>query len=121
MTDPQSLGKSGEDLAASYLKKKDYRIAFRNWRWGKHEIDIVAENQEYIVFVEVKTRSRDFITDLNTVIPKSKQQSIITAADGYIRRFAVDKSARFDLITIVGTGDDTVVDHIEDIFYVTLR
>ena len=121
MTDPHELGKSGEDLASAYLREKGYRIAFKNWRWGKHEIDIIAENDEYIVFVEVKTRSRDFMVDLNTVISRSKQQSIVTAADGYIRRFGVDKTARFDLITIIGSGKDQNMEHIEDVFYVTLR
>jgi putative endonuclease len=121
MTDAHSLGQSGEDLAASWLRKKGYRVAFRNWRWGKHEIDIVAENNEYIIFVEVKTRSSEFMTDLGTLISKTKQQSIIWAADGYIRRFGVDKPARFDAITIVGEGEEQKLEHFEDIFYVTLR
>ena len=121
MTEAHTLGQNGEDQASSYLRKKGYIITFRNWRWGRHEIDIIAEIDEYIVFVEVKTRSRDFMTDLGTVISKSKQQSIIFAADGYIKRYSIDKPARFDIITIVGTGEEQVVEHLEDVFYPTLR
>jgi putative endonuclease len=121
MTDPHSLGQSGENQAASFLAKNGYRIACRNWRWGRNEIDIIAENEDFIVFVEVKTRANDFLTDLGTVIPRSKQQAIILAADGYIRKFRVDKNARFDLITITGTEVEQKIEHIEDVFYATLR
>lgn len=47
----------GEDAAARYLKKKGYKITARNYRTPHGELDIIAENKEYIVFVEVKTRN----------------------------------------------------------------
>ena len=51
------LGIKGEEAATAFLKDKGYRILERNWRMHRHEIDIVAEDDEYIVFVEVKTRT----------------------------------------------------------------
>ena len=121
MADSHNLGQSGEDIAAEFLRKKGYRILFRNWTWGKHEIDIIAGKDDIVAFVEVKTRSEEFMVDLGTVISRAKQQSIIFAADGYIKRFSVDCVSRFDLITIVGKEDDQKIEHIEEAFYPTLR
>jgi putative endonuclease len=121
MADFHLLGQNGEEVATEFLKKKGYKILFRNWKWGKHEIDIIASISDVVVFVEVKTRSEDFMVDLGTVISRSKQQSIILAADGYIKKFNVDKESRFDLITIIGKGENQKIDHIEDVFYPTLR
>lgn len=121
MSESHELGISGEDLAAAYLKKNGYSILFRNWSWGKNEIDIVASKNNLIIFVEVKTRSSDFAADLRTLVPVSKQKAIIFAADGYIRRFGVDKESRFDIITIVGKDGEQTIEHIEEAFYPTLR
>jgi putative endonuclease len=121
MADSHILGQNGEDLAAEFLKNKGYKILFRNWTWGKHEIDIIAGKDDTVVFVEVKTRSDEFMVDLGTVISRTKQQSIIFAAEGYIKRFNIDKVSRFDLITITGKDENRKIDHIEEVFYPTLR
>ena len=52
----QSLGRQGEAEAARYLRRRGWRIAARNWRAGRDELDIVARDGENLVFVEVKTR-----------------------------------------------------------------
>ena len=51
------IGKSGENQAAEYLKSMGYSITAQNWRQGKYEVDIIAENETVILFVEVKTRT----------------------------------------------------------------
>jgi putative endonuclease len=121
MADSHILGQKGEDIATDFLKKAGYRILFRNWNWGKHEIDIIAENNEFIVFAEVKTRSDDFQMHPATAITNAKQKSIIFAADGYIQKFNIDKESRFDVITIIKSGESFEIDHIEGAFYPTLR
>lgn len=50
------LGKWGEDLAAEYLECKGYTIIERDWKSGRRDLDIIAQDGEVIVFVEVKTR-----------------------------------------------------------------
>lgn len=115
------LGKMGEELAAEHLKKKGYMILKRNWRSGMNEVDIIAENNEYIVFVEVKTRSEDFIMDPVTAVTKEKQRILIRLADSYIRWFNVSKECRFDVIRVIKKEDDFEIDHIENAFYPTLR
>jgi putative endonuclease len=121
MAESHNLGQKGEDLAALYLQNAGYKILYRNWKWGKHEIDIIAENKDLIVFAEVKTRTDDFQMHPLTAVTSEKQKSIIRAADGYIRKYNIDKDSRFDVITIIKKGGDFEIDHIEDAFYPTLK
>jgi len=72
MSESQSLGQKGETFAIEYLQKAGYKIRHRNWRSGKKELDIVAENKDYIVFVEVKTRNKESRFDVITVITKGE-------------------------------------------------
>ena len=55
-TEKQLQGFAGEDMAANLLRQKGYRILERNWRCGHLEVDIIAETDDYLVIVEVKTR-----------------------------------------------------------------
>ena len=121
MADPKSLGQTGENKAVEYLKNTGYRILKRNWRSGKLEIDIIAENKDFIVFVEVKTRSEDYMEDPKTAINREKQRSMIYAADNYIRFNNIDKESRFDVVIVIKKGEDYEIDHIENAFYPTLR
>lgn len=121
MAESHDLGKKGEDLAVDHLRQAGYKILFRNWKWGKNEIDIIAEHANQIVFVEVKTRTDDFQMHPVTAINREKQKSIIYAADGYIQKYSIDKESRFDIIIIIKKDEIFEVDHIEDAFYPTLR
>lgn len=121
MAESHSLGHQGEEFAASFLKSKGYRILHRNWVSGKKELDIVVENNEYVVFVEVKTRAYDMKLQPGDLVPREKQKLMIFAADAYIRRYNINKESRFDVITVISKGEDFEVDHIENAFYPTLR
>ena len=121
MAESHNLGQKGEDLAADHLKKNGFKILSRNWKWGKHEIDIIAENNDFIVFAEVKTRTDDYQMDPVTAITREKQKSIIWAADGYLQKYNINKEGRFDVIIIIKKGETYEIDHIEDAFYPTLR
>jgi putative endonuclease len=121
MSESHELGQKGEEIAAGYLKDNGFRILFRNWKWGKNEIDIIAENKDFIVFIEVKTRSDNFQEDPRTAISNEKQKSIIRAADGYIQRFKIDRESRFDVMIVIRKNEEFEIDHIENAFYPTLR
>lgn len=121
MAESHNLGQKGEDLATDHLKKAGFKILSRNWKWGKHEIDIIAENKDLIVFAEVKTRTDDYQMHPVTAVTKEKQKSIIWAADGYLQKFKINKESRFDVITIIKNSDSYQIDHIEGAFYPTLR
>ena len=121
MAESHDLGKKGEELAAEYLEKAGFSILNRNWKSGKLELDIIAENRDFIVFVEVKTRSEDFQMHPVTAVNRDKQRSMIYAAEIYIQRNYVDKESRFDIITIIAKGKAFEIDHVENAFYPTLR
>ena len=57
----RALGDLGEEAAAKYLRKNKIKVLERNYVYGPHEIDIVAENKEFLIFVEVKTRGENYI------------------------------------------------------------
>ena len=120
MAESHSLGQMGENLAAEHLTNNGYRIKHRNWKSGKNEIDIVAENKDFIVFVEVKTRSEDFHLHPANAVTTPKQRTIILAADNYISRYNINKESRFDIITVISNGFSHTIDHIENAYYPTL-
>jgi putative endonuclease len=121
MAESHDLGQKGEDLAVDHLKKAGFKILFRNWKWGKNEIDIIAENKDFIIFVEVKTRTIDFQMHPLSAINREKQKSIVRAANGYLQKFNVDKEGRFDIITVIKSVESYQIDHLESAFYPTLR
>lgn len=120
MGDAASLGTRGEEIAAGWLRQKGYIIRDRNWRSGRHELDIVAENNENIIFVEVKTRSADYQVHPADAVNVPKQRTIIFAASNYIKKYNLEKEARFDIITVIFSGSGWEIDHIENAYYPTM-
>jgi putative endonuclease len=121
MSESRSLGEMGEDLAAEHLVSRGYKILHRNWRTGKKEIDIVAEDGECIVFAEVKTRSWDMQLHPGELITYDKQRMLIYAAENYIKKYNINKESRFDVVIIIIKDKNFEVDHREGAFYPTLR
>jgi len=120
MSDKHSLGPRGEELAAGYLTKQGYKIRHRNWRSGRTEIDIIAENDLCIIFVEVKSRSAGYSVHPSEAVNVPKQRTIIFAASNYIDTYGIEKEARFDIITVVFSGSAGEIDHIENAYYPTM-
>lgn len=109
-------GAWGEGLAAAYLREKGYVILERDWHSGHRDIDIIAQQNETIVFVEVKTRkSRDFV-DPVTAVDRQKQFNLLKAINNYIQYKHINAPFRFDVITIVGKpgNNNPEIQHIED-------
>lgn len=120
MAESHKLGKRGEEIALKHLTDNGYRILARNWSTGKKEIDIIAENDHFIVFVEVKTRMPDFQLHPRDAVSVPKQRNLIYAAQTWIERNCPEKEARFDIISIVTDGRMQEIEHIEHAFYPTL-
>jgi len=80
----RELGAIGEKLAKDFLKKKGYRIRETNFRCRQGEIDIVAERKDYLVFVEVRTRTGTAFGSPEESITSSKREKLVTAALTYI-------------------------------------
>jgi putative endonuclease len=121
MSQHNELGNKGEDIAASYLEELGYKIIKRNWRYGKDEIDIIAETGNFIVFAEVKTRSSSYFGDPEDAVDNQKQRFMVRAADAYVNQKEIDLEVRFDIISIIFDRGKQTIRHIEDAFYPTLR
>ena len=111
------LGKEGEDEAIRYLKKQGYRILHRNWRSGKKDLDIIAEFQEELIIIEVKTRRDIRFGQPEESINERKIRRIIASADAYIRKYCIDLPVRFDIISLIGTSSPLKIIHIQHAFY----
>lgn len=111
------LGLDGEEQACRYLTAKGYRIVHRNWRSGRHELDIVATDGEEYVFIEVKTRKGTEFGKPEDAVSNYKIRSIITAADNYLRIFRIDNPVRFDVIAIISDGRQFKIKHYEEAFH----
>ena len=100
------IGRFGEDLAAAHLIEHGFTITRRNYRAGRNEIDIIAENEQYILFVEVKSRS---VLGLDTpshygrpsrAVTYDKRERTLNAAGIYLRTHPTEKRARMDVIEL---------------------
>lgn len=114
------LGKKGEEIAANHLATKGYQIIERNWRFGKDEIDIIAEHENFLVVVEVKTRSTSYYGNPEEAVDEQKQRFLIRAANEYVLQKEIDLEVRFDIFSIVIESGKQSINHIEDAFYPTL-
>lgn len=98
----QQTGKWGEDAACTFLLEAGYFIKERNWRCRSGEIDIIAEHNRRLIFVEVRTRKLGsrFGTAAESV-DRRKQQQVRETAQVYMRSSGLaNPSIRFDVIAV---------------------
>lgn len=107
-------GKAGERYTAKYLAKNGYKVIAKNYHSRFGEIDIIAENAEYIVFVEVKTREAGSQVSPVEAVTPSKQRKIISTARLYLSQYPTSKQPRFDVSAIT-----TKNGKISDITYIS--
>ena len=106
----------GEDMAANYLESKGFIIRERNFRHKRAEIDLIAQKDNLLVFVEVKTRKSDTFGFPETFVSESKAKLIISAAEAYILHHNWLQIIRFDILAITLQAATPIV-HLEDAFY----
>jgi putative endonuclease len=121
MAEHNELGKQGEEIAVSHILKQGYKILDLNWRAGRNEIDIIARDKDFLVIIEVKSRSNDTFTEPEEAVTREKQQALIRAANAYIFRKNINLETRFDIISIIHNKNETRVNHLKDAFYPRLR
>ena len=109
-------GKKSEIIASQFLEKKGYKILEINHKNKVGEIDIIAQDKDYLVFVEVKARmTRSFGEPLEAVDYR-KQQKIRQVAELYlIMKRKMNANCRFDVISILG-NEKPEITHIQDAF-----
>lgn len=101
------LGRRGEDAAARFLDRRGYDIIERNWTCVAGEADIIARDGEFVVFVEVKTRSSCEKGLPSEAVDAAKRERYERIAALYLQGFdVVDVPVRFDVVSIVVMGTD---------------
>ena len=96
----QLLGSFGEDAAAAFLSKKGFTVIQRNFSCRLGEIDIIAEEGEYLAFVEVKLRKNADHGEAREFVTFSKQKRIIMAAKYWLSRHPTELQPRFDVVEV---------------------
>lgn len=104
-------GQKGEDIAAKYLTKHKYKILQRNFRTAHGEIDIVARDGDYIVFVEVKARQNDDFGAPREAVGIFKQQTIVKCAVAWLyQNKQYGAPTRFDVVEVLPSGVTLIKD-----------
>lgn len=100
------VGKLGEIEAARYLREKGFQILCANYHTRLGEIDIIASDRCYLVFVEVKTRCEDSLFLPREAVDKRKQLRIIKAAGQYLASNKTGLQPRFDVVEVITAKSD---------------
>lgn len=110
----QSVGRYGEDLATNYLQLHGFQILHRNYRTKAGEIDIVAEKNEVVYFVEVKTRSSDKHGKPYEAVNYRKQSHMKRCAEWYVLQNNFRKSKlKLAVISILIDGKTETINVYE--------
>ncbi len=117
MAEHNALGKKGEKLAVDFLVEKGYDILEKNYRYLKSEVDIIAQKENIVVAVEVKTRSTPEFGNPQDFVKPKQMQSLVKAIDHYVVNNDLDVEVRFDIVAIVTNKLGTKIEHLEDAFY----
>lgn len=117
MKNNQEKGKAGEQLAADYLEKNGYVIVERNYRYKRSEIDIIAEHEGVLVFVEVKARSSSNFGMPEEAVGEAKARKLMEGAENYILETDWKGDIRFDIISIMLKMPSTEIAHFQDAFH----
>lgn len=117
MAEHNELGKLGEELAVEFLQQEGYSILETNWFFDKAEIDIIAQKDNLLIVIEVKTRSsNDFGLPQDFVKPK-KIQLLVKAVNQYVEKNDLDVEVRFDIIAVTKQGNEFNIEHIKEAFH----
>ncbi len=115
-TPAQHTGQSGEDLAARFLEANGYQIIERNYRYRRAEVDLIAQKEQLLIFVEVKTRKNNNFGNPEDFVDHRKAAHIIAAADHYVHQHNWQGDIRFDIIAIL-TKPRLDIQHMQDAFF----
>ena len=112
-----TLGQEGEKIAMNFLEHKGYKIIDKNYRSKFGEIDIIATEGEYIIFIEVKARSAEslLIAPIEAVT-RSKQRKIIKTAESYLMLRPTERQPRLDVVCIIYDKGEYTVEHFESAY-----
>ncbi len=122
MAEHNLLGKAGEHEAVEFLVRQGLTVRETNWRMGKLEIDIIAQEPGMVLhIVEVKTRSTDEYFDPMRSITRAKKQHMVNSASAYINYYQLQCEVQYDVIIIIGSPGNFKLEYYPDLFVPRLK
>jgi putative endonuclease len=114
--DPNIRGRQAETLAWKYLQSRGLRLLQRNYRSRRGEIDLVLQDQDSLVFVEVRYRSESRFGSAAESVDRRKQSKLVACAQHYMQSYPklARQPCRFDVVSVGGSGD--AIEWIRDAF-----
>ena len=116
MAKHNKLGKDGELIAFMVLQRDGFTILETNWRFQKAEVDIIAQKDGLLIFIEVKTRGSKKFGNPSDSIDKKKISIYKDAVEGYLQQYPSELEVRFDVVNIIIGKDETEIEHIPNAF-----
>ncbi len=117
MAKHRHTGILGETLAVEYFFNQGYKILHRNWRHAHWEVDIIAEKEPVLHFIEVKTRRTKRFGLPEDNVNKKKMQNLVSAAEAFLYQFPHWKRIQFDILSITMLHNEPVEYFlIEDVY-----
>jgi len=110
------LGKDGELIAFMVLQRDGFAILETNWRFQKAEVDVIAQKDGFLIFIEVKTRGSKKFGNPSDSIDKKKISLYKDAVEGYLEQYPSELEVRFDVVNIIIGKDETEIEHIPNAF-----
>jgi putative endonuclease len=115
--DKKKTGNNAEDLAEQYLRNLGYEIVARNYTISHNEIDIIAKDGNYLVFVEVRSKSGDYYGSPEESLTASKKKQVRKAAELYlIEKPYINMLIRLDFIGVTFVNNKPVINHLKNAF-----
>ena len=112
-----ATGRLGEELASRLLESAGYTIIGRNFHSRFGEIDLIAKNERYLVFAEVKARTFGGLGEPAEAVNTQKMQRILKTAGYWMMTHTCELQPRFDVIEVIlKPGHAPECRHIEDAF-----
>ncbi len=116
------LGKAGEREAVDFLIRQGFTIRETNWRMGKLEVDIIAQEQGMMLhIVEVKTRTSDEHYDPMRSITEAKKRHMVASASAYINYYQLKCEVQYDVIILIGSEGNFRLEYYPDLFLPRLK
>jgi len=99
------FGKAGEQMAADWLDQRGFQLIFRNWKYGRYEVDIIACRESVLHFIEVKSRHGDLFGKPEDWVDRKKGRHLLTAGEGFQQKYPEWSLIQFDILSILLTQD----------------
>jgi putative endonuclease len=116
MSDKMKTGQMGENLAADFLIAQGFEIVARNYRYKHAEIDLIVKKGNWLIFVEVKTRTSTHFGEPEAFVDEKKSRKILEGAEEYVHATNWQGNIRFDIISVT-LSHEPKVEHFEDAFH----